>query len=143
MSNKYNTSAEVLNKILIDDGLGNYFMSTKGFVTTGGSRVKLTTSQDLSISDMSYDITRGADFIIKNISIVSDIPISETIDVKVISSSPISEVELISQNVLNNSSIVLIPPSDYKIYSDETLRISCTNNNLSGNITLIVNIEEV
>lgn len=139
MGGKFFTTAEILNRLerRVDDSNSSLAISL------GGVFESFNTTQNLLTAPLSYNISLANDFVIKSISIVSDVPINETITISVINTDLYTTVPILIQELKNNKTFVAVSIMDYKIYSTEELLIECTNVGLVGNLTLIVNVESV
>ena len=139
MAGKFYTQSEVLNRVerRVDDS------NSSLAVSLGGVFESFNTTQDLLTAPLSYNISLVNDFVIKSISIVSGVPINETVTISVINTGLSTTVPILRQELKNNKTFVAVSITDYKIYSTEELLIECTNVGLVGNLTLIVNVESV
>ena len=139
MAGKFYTQSEVLNRVerRVDDSNSSLAISL------GGVFESFNTTQDLLTAPLSYNISLANDFVIKSISIVSDVPINETVTISVVNTGLSTTIPILIQELKNNKTFVAISITDYKIYSTEELLIDCTNVGLVGNLTLIVNTESV
>lgn len=147
MSNVY-TGNEVLNKILIDDGLGNNFMAVKGSISIGGSRVKVQQSQDLSVGQFDYTTAIPSDFMLRGFTVHSDAELMEDVNIwlKEVDDNYTTLVyynSFIDEDGNGSSNMSFFSDSDLIIPAslNSQVRITISNNNLTGNVYVSLFLE--
>ena len=127
LSRSFNSSLDVIN--------------IKGSVTNGGVAQSYYEQKDLSTGSLSYEIPVSSSYIIKTIMFSFDVPVSETITISLSNPTLGIEVPLLTQILSSNSSMIASPLQNYTVYTDEVIKITCTNTGLTSNITVVANVE--
>ena len=134
----YFTGNEVLSRSF-DSSLD--VINIKGSVTNGGVAQSYYKQKDLSTGSLSYEIPVSSSYIIKTIMFSFDAPVSETITISLSNPTLGIEVPLLTQILSSNSSMIASPLQNYTVYTDEVIKITCTNTGLTSNLTVVANVE--
>ena len=132
---------EILNRAEIDLNNGKSALRISGSVTSGGVAQSYYETKDLSTGSLSYDIPVSSSYIIKTIMFSFDAPVSETITISLSNPTLGIEIPLLTQTLSSNSSMIASPLQNYTVYTDEVIKITCTNTGLTSNLTVVANVE--
>ena len=137
---------DLMVKSMIDNGDGTMTQRVMANVTSGGVFSNLQTSQNLTLSPLTYSTNMASNFKVKGLMIHCSQPITETIKLYYDDNNGNGYDTLLRQfNFNNNQDSAFYPEGDLYVFGSigDKIKITCTNNNLVGTINITLQIEVI